>query len=67
MAVAVRSLVPVSQEGSPGRVVGHDIVIEVPEDVGWRLWSVGDDTGEVDGGSSVDMKVWRSMNPHVRD
>ena len=52
---------------SPRRVVGHDIVIEVPEDVGWRLWSVGDDTGEVDGGSSVDMKVWRSMNPHVRD
>ena len=49
----------------PGRVVCHDIVIEVPEDVGWRFWSVGDDTSEVDGGSSVDMKVWRSMNPHV--
>ena len=49
----------------PRGVVCHDIVIEIPEDVGWRLRSVRDDTGQVDGGSSVDVKVRRSMNPHV--
>ena len=51
----------------PRGVVCDDIVIEVPEDVGWGLWSVRDDTGQVDGGSSVDVKVRRSMNPHMRN
>ena len=51
----------------PWGVVGHDIVVEIPEDVGRRLGSVGDDTGQVDGGASVDVEVWRSMNAHMRN
>ena len=51
----------------PGGVVSHDIVVEIPEDVSWRLWGVRDDTGEVDGGASVNVKVWRSMNAHMRN
>ena len=51
----------------PWGVVSHDIVVEIPEDVSWRLWSMRNDTGEVDGGASVDVKVWRSMNAHVRN
>ena len=51
----------------PWGVVSHDIVVEIPEDVSWRLRSMRNDTGEVDGGASVDMKVWRSMNAHMRN
>ena len=51
----------------PWGVVCHDIVIEVPEDVGGGLGGVGDDASQVDGGSSVDVKVGRSMNPHMRN
>ena len=51
----------------PRGVVGHDIVVEIPEDVGWRLGSMRDDTGEVDGGASVNVKVWRSVNAHMRN
>ena len=54
-------------ELSPWGVVSHDIVVEIPEDVSWRLRSMRNDTGEVDGGASVDVKVWRSMNAHVRN
>ena len=49
----------------PRWVVGHDVVIEVPEDVGRRLGSVWDDASQVDGGPSVDVNVWRPVNPHV--
>ena len=51
----------------PRWVVGHDVVIEVPEDVGRRLGSVWDDASQVDGGPSVDVNVWRPVNPHVRN
>ena len=51
----------------PWGVVSHDVVVEIPEDVGWRLGSVRDDTGEVDGGASVNVKVWRSVNAHMRN
>ena len=51
----------------PWGVVSHDIVVEIPEDVGWRLGSMRDDTGEVDGGASVNVKVWRSVNAHMRN
>ena len=51
----------------PWGVVGHDIVVEIPEDVRWRLGSMRDDTGEVDGGASVNVKVWRSVNAHMRN
>ena len=37
----------------PWRVIRHDLVIKVPENVCRWLWSVGYDTGEVDGGASV--------------
>ena len=51
----------------PWGVVSHDIVVEIPEDVGRGLGSVRDDTGQVDGGASVDVKVRRSMNAHMRN
>ena len=51
----------------PGGVIGHDLVVEVPEDVGGGLGGVGDDARQVDGGASVDVKVRRSMNAHMRN
>ena len=52
-------------ESVPRRVIRHDTIIEVPEDVGWRFRSVGDDAGEVDGGASVNMKIRRSVNTNM--
>ena len=52
-------------ESVPRRVIRHDIIIEVPEDVGRRFRSVGDDAGEVDGGASVNMKIRRSVNTNM--
>ena len=54
-------------ELSPWGVVSHDIVVEIPEDVCRGLGCMRDDAGEVDGGASVDVKVWRSMNAHMRN
>ena len=52
-------------ESVPWRVIRHDMIIEVPEDVGRRFRSVGDDAGEVDGGASVNMKIRRSVNTNM--
>lgn len=50
----------------PWWIIGHDIIIEIPEDVSWGLWGVGYDTGQVDGGAPVDMEIRRALDPHMR-
>ena len=51
----------------PWRVISHDLIIEVPEDVGRWLWCMGDDTGQVNCGTSVDMQIWWSLYSHMRN
>ena len=51
----------------PGRVVGHHLVIVIPEYVGRRLGTVGDNTGEVDHRTSVNVEVGRTLDPDMRD
>ena len=53
-------------KGSPWGIIGHDIIIEIPEDVCRRLWSVGYDTGQVNGGASVYMEIRGALDPHMR-
>ena len=62
-----KTLIQSYKGGLPWGIIGHDILIEVPEDVRWGLRCVGYDTGQVDGGASVDVKVRRSMNAHMRN
>ena len=50
----------------PWWIIGHDIIIEIPEDVSWGLWGVGYDTGQVDGGAPVYMEIRRALDPHMR-
>ena len=50
----------------PWGVVSHDIVVEIPEDVGRGLGSVRDDTGQVDGGASVDMEIRGALDSYMR-
>ena len=50
----------------PWWIISHDIIIEIPEDVGWGLRSVGYDTGQVDGGAPVHMEIRRALDPHMR-
>ena len=49
----------------PWGVVSHDIVVEIPEDVCRGLGCVRDDTGQVDGGASVDVEVGVALYPHM--
>ena len=51
----------------PWRVIGYNVVVLVPEDVGWRLRGVGDQAGQVDHRPAVNVQVWRPLDPHVRN
>ena len=49
----------------PWWFISHNIIIEIPEDVGWRFWCMGDYACEIDSGSSVDMEIRISLNSHM--
>ena len=55
----------IAEKFLPWGVISHDIIIEVPEDVGWWFWSMRDHTREVDGRSSINMKIGISLNPYM--
>jgi hypothetical protein len=50
----------------PGRVVGDDLVVVVPEDVGGRLRGIGDHARQVDHRAAVHVQVGRPGDTHVR-
>ena len=60
-----KTLIQSYKGGLPWGIIGHDILIEVPEDVRRGLWCVGYDTGQVDGGASVHMEIRGALDPHM--
>jgi len=65
MALRLLSTLRNHGDSTSGGVIGHDLVVEVPEDVGGGLGGVGDDAGQVDGGASVDVEVGVALYPHM--
>ena len=60
-----KTLIQSYKGGIPWGIISHDILIEVPEDVRWGLRCVGYDTGQVDGGASVNMEIRRALDPYM--
>jgi len=48
-------------------LVRYHLVVVVPENVRRWLWTVGDNTSEIDGGSPVNVQVRRTLDPNVRN
>jgi len=48
-------------------LVRYNLVVVVPENVRRWLWTVGDNTSEIDGGSPVNVQVRRTLDPNVRN
>merc|ERR1712106_367508 len=65
MTLSFSAIFSNSRDSTSGRVISHHFVVKIPEDISWGFRTVRNYTCEVNGGSPVDVKVWRSLDSNM--